>query len=154
MLNKVTLIGNLGADPEARYTQDGTCVCNLRLATTEKFKDKQGQKQEKTEWHRVVLWGKVGEIANQYLSKGSKVYIEGKIETRKWTNKEGQDQYTTEIRGNELKMLGSQQQSQGNQGGIPSRGGQSSTNGASNRQDPFAETPVFGDVPDEDSIPF
>jgi len=106
MLNKAILIGNLGADPETRYTHDGTCVCNLRLATTEKFKNRNGEQQEKTEWHRVTLWGRLGEIANQYLTKGARVYIEGKIETRKWTNKEGQDQYTTEIRANEMKMLG------------------------------------------------
>jgi len=156
MLNKVTLIGNLGADPETRHTQDGTCVCNLRLATTEKFKDKQGQKQEKTEWHRVVLWGKVGEIANQYLTKGARVYIEGKIETRKWTNKEGQDQYTTEIRGFDMKMLGGQQQGNqsGNPGantgsGFPSQGGNQAKS-----SDPFASAPDFGNVPDEDNLPF
>jgi len=155
MLNKATLIGNLGADPETRYTQDGTCVCNLRLATTEKFKDKQGQKQEKTEWHRVTLWGKLGEIANQYLTKGARVYIEGKIETRKWTNKDGQDQYTTEIRGFDMKMLGGgsdagNKPAQGQGGSFPTHGG----NQAPKSADPFASTPDFNDVPDGDSIPF
>ncbi|ATX81522.1 single-strand binding protein [Mariprofundus ferrinatatus] len=160
MLNKAILIGNLGADPETRYTQDGTCVCNLRLATTEKFKNRSGETQEKTEWHRVVLWGRLGEIANQYLTKGARVYIEGKIETRKWTNKEGQDQYTTEIRANEMKMLGggagatgggarSGGQSQG--GGFPSHGGGGS---APKGNDPFASAPDFGDVPIDDDIPF
>jgi len=170
MLNKVMLIGNLGADPETRYTQDGTCVCNLRLATTEKFKGRDGNPQEKTEWHRVTLWGRLGEIANQYLTKGSRVYIEGKIETRKWTNKEGQDQYTTEIRCNEMKMLGggaggaagsgarSGGQPQGNNqggnqgGGFPTHGGGGGS--APKGNDPFASAPDFGDVPIDDDIPF
>lgn len=154
MLNKVMLIGNLGADPETRFTQDGTCVCNLRLATTEKFKDRNGQQQERTEWHRVVLWGRLGEIANQYLKKGARVFIEGKIETRKWTNKEGQDQYTTEIRANEMKMLGGggggRSDSGSSGGGFPSQGG----GGASKSNDPFAGSPDFGDVPVDDDIPF
>jgi len=169
MLNKVMLIGNLGADPETRYTQDGTCVCNLRLATTEKFKGRDGNQQEKTEWHRVVLWGRLGEIANQYLNKGARVYIEGKIETRKWTNKEGQDQYTTEIRGNEMKMLGGgagggaprsggQSQGGGNHQGGGNQGGGFPTHGgggaAAKSNDPFASSPDFGDVPIDDDIPF
>lgn len=163
MLNKAILIGNLGADPETRYTQDGTCVCNLRLATTEKFKNRNGEQQEKTEWHRVVLWGRLGEIANQYLNKGARVYIEGKIETRKWTNKEGQDQYTTEIRANEMKMLGGGARSGGNDfggqsqggnqgGGFPTHGG--GGNSAPKSNDPFASSPDFGDVPVDDDIPF
>ena len=97
MLNKVMLIGNLGADPEMRNTQSGDPIAHLRLATSEKWKDKQGQKQEKTEWHRVVIFGKVAEIAEKYLRKGSKVYIEGKIQTRKWQDQSGADKYTTEI---------------------------------------------------------
>ena len=150
MLHKVMLIGNLGADPETRFTQDGTCVCNLRLATTEKFKNRSGEQQEKTEWHRVVLWGKVGEIANQYLSKGSKVYIEGKIETRKWQDKDGNDKYTTEVRGFTMQMLGGGSgQSEGNQqaGSFPSQGGQA-------KPDPFKGAPDFGDVDDSEQIPF
>ena len=97
MLNKVMLIGNLGADPEMRNTQSGDPIAHLRLATSEKWKDKQGQKQEKTEWHRVVIFGKVAEIAEKYLRKGSKVYIEGKIQTRKWQDPSGADKYTTEV---------------------------------------------------------
>ncbi len=155
MLNKVTLIGNLGADPETRFTQDGTCVCNIRLATTEKYKNRNGEQVEKTEWHRVVLWGRLGEIANQYLKKGSQVYIEGKIETRKWQDKDGQDRYTTEIRANEMKMLGgrggdsggSSSRSSGG-GDFPSKGGQAPAS------DPFADSPDFGDVPVDDDIPF
>ncbi|OIO67760.1 MAG: single-stranded DNA-binding protein [Zetaproteobacteria bacterium CG12_big_fil_rev_8_21_14_0_65_55_1124] len=157
MLNKAILIGNLGADPETRYMQDGTCVCNIRIATTERFKDKGGERQERTEWHRVVLWGKLGEIANQYLHKGSQVYIEGKIETRKWTNKEGVDVYSTEIRANEMKMLGGKgegaSRSPGaSQGG--SRPAQSSNQFNQSNNDPFADSPAFGDVPVDDDIPF
>jgi len=96
-INKVILIGNLGQDPDTRYTPNGNAVVNLSVATDEGYKDKQGQKVEKTEWHKVVMFGKVAEVAGQYLTKGSKVYIEGKMQTRKWTNKEGQDVYTTEV---------------------------------------------------------
>jgi len=161
MLNKVMLIGNLGADPETRFTQDGTCVCNLRLATTEKFKNRNGEQQERTEWHRVVLWGRLGEIANQYLSKGSRVYIEGKIETRKWQDRDGNDRYTTEIRANEMKMLGGNnggrssgapgQQGGAQSGNFPSHGGGAAPAGNS---DPFASSPDFGNVPADDDIPF
>ncbi len=156
MLNKAMLIGNLGADPETRFMQDGTCVCNLRLATTEKFKNRAGEQQEKTEWHRVVLWGRLGEIANQYLKKGSRVYIEGKIETRKWQDRDGNDKYTTEIRASEMKMLGGGSQGGGDFGGSQAggySGGQSSAPQKSNN-DPFADSPDFGDVPVDDDIPF
>ena len=107
-VNKVILIGNLGADPEMRYTPAGDAVATLRLATTDTWKDKQtGEKKEATEWHRVVLWRKLGEIAGQYLKKGAQVYIEGSLKTRKWQDKDGQDRYTTEIVGDTMKMLGS-----------------------------------------------
>jgi len=107
-LNKVILIGNLGADPETRYAPSGDAICNLRIATTETWKDKQtGDKREATEWHRVVMFGRLAEIAAQYLRKGSQVYIEGRLQTRKWQDKDGQDRYTTEIRADEMKMLGS-----------------------------------------------
>lgn len=97
-VNKVILIGNLGQDPDTRYTPNGNAVVNLSLATDESYKDRQtGQMVPKTEWHRIVMFGKIAEIAGQYLRKGSKVYIEGKLQTRKWTNKEGQDVYTTEV---------------------------------------------------------
>lgn len=166
MLNKATLIGNLGADPETRYTQDGTCVCNLRLATTEKFKSRTGEMQEKTEWHRVVLWGRLGEIASQYLRKGSQVYIEGKIETRKWQDRDGNDKYTTEIRASEMKMLGggsgggrrdegSSGFSQGGGYGGQQSGGQGGGQQSRQQQnDPFADQPAFNDVPVDDDIPF
>ena len=96
-INRVILIGNLGKDPEVRYTPNGKAVANLTLATSESWKDQSGQIQEKTEWHRVSIFGKLAEIAGEYLTKGSQIYIEGKLQTRKWQNKEGQDQYTTEI---------------------------------------------------------
>ena len=96
-VNKVIIIGHLGKDPEVRYTPQGKAITSLALATSENWKDQQGQVQEKTEWHRVSIFGKLAEIAGEYLKKGSQVYIEGKLQTSKWTNKEGQDQYTTEI---------------------------------------------------------
>lgn len=106
-INKVILVGNLGADPEVRYTQSGSPVANLRIATSERWKDKQsGEPQERTEWHRVVLFGKLGEIAEQYLKKGSQVYIEGRLQTRKWQGQDGQDRYSTEVVGNDMQMLG------------------------------------------------
>jgi single-strand DNA-binding protein len=106
-VNKVILVGNLGADPETRYMTNGDAVCNIRLATTESWKDKaSGEKKEITEWHRVVFYRKLGEIAAQYLKKGSQVYLEGRIRTRKWTDKEGQERYTTEIEATEMQMLG------------------------------------------------
>ena len=109
-LNKVSLIGNLGADPETRYTTSGDAVTNIRLATTETWKDKNsGAQKEATEWHRVVFYGRLAEVAGQYLKKGSQVYIEGKIKTRKWQDKDGQDRYTTEIQAGEMKMLGGRQ---------------------------------------------
>jgi single-strand DNA-binding protein len=107
MLNKVMLIGNLGADPEARHLPSGDMVCNLRLATSEQWKDKAtGERKEATEWHRVSVFGKTAEVAAEYLKKGSTVYIEGSIRTRKWTDKDGKDQYSTEIRADRMQMLG------------------------------------------------
>src|SRR4249920_3055318 len=106
-VNKVILIGNLGRDPETRYMPDGGAITNISVATTEAWKDKNGEKQEKTEWHRVAFFGKLAEIAGEYLKKGSPVYIEGRLQTRKWQDKDGQDRYTTEIVANEMKMLGS-----------------------------------------------
>ena len=101
------LIGNLGRDPEVRYMPSGDAVANITIATTETWKDKAGEKQEQTEWHRVAMFGKTAEIAGEYLKKGSQVYIEGKLQTRKWTDKEGQERYTTEIRADRMQMLGS-----------------------------------------------
>ncbi|MEO8006481.1 MAG: single-stranded DNA-binding protein [Betaproteobacteria bacterium] len=106
-VNKVILVGNLGRDPEVRYMPSGDAVANITIATTETWKDKAGEKQEQTEWHRVAMFGKTAEIAGEYLKKGSQVYIEGRLQTRKWTDKEGQERYTTEIRADRMQMLGS-----------------------------------------------
>ena len=107
-VNKVILVGHLGAEPETRAFPNGGSVCNLRLATSETWKDKQtGEKKERTEWHRVSLSNRLGEIAQQYLHKGSQIYIEGRIQTRKWQDQSGQDKYSTEIVGNEMRMLDS-----------------------------------------------
>lgn len=106
-VNKVILVGNLGADPEVRYLPNGDAVTNIRVATTESWKDKAtGEKKELTEWHRVVFYRKLAEIAGQYLKKGSQVYIEGRLRTRKWQGQDGQDRYTTEIEAQEMQMLG------------------------------------------------
>ncbi len=106
-VNKVILIGNLGKDPEVRYMPSGDAIATISVATTETFKDRDGAKQERTEWHRVVFFGKLAEIAGQYLKKGRPVYVEGRIHTNKWQDKNGQDRYTTEIIANDMKMLGS-----------------------------------------------
>lgn len=105
MINKAILIGNLGADPQIRYTQSGTQVATFNVATTERRKGQDGQMVESTEWHKIVAWGKLAEICGEYLNKGSKVYIEGKIQTRKWQDQSGNDKYTTEIIAREMKML-------------------------------------------------
>lgn len=117
-VNKVILVGNLGNDPEVRYTQSGAAIANISVATSETWKDKQtGQPQERTEWHRVVFFNRLGEIAGEYLKKGSKVYVEGSLRTRKWQDKEGKDRYTTEIVGNEMQMLDSRGSGMGDGGG-------------------------------------
>ena len=152
-INKVILVGNLGADPETRAMPSGTTVANLRIATSESWRDKQsGEQQERTEWHRVVLFGRLGEIAAEYLKKGSQVYIEGSIRTRKWQDKQGVERYSTEIVGNEMQMLGSARGSGGGGGGMGadmgggpsgggSRGGSGSGAGSSRGGggDPYSE---------------
>jgi single-strand DNA-binding protein len=105
-VNKVILIGNLGADPETRYLPSGDAVTNIRIATTDSWKDKSGEKQEHTEWHRVAFFGKTAEIAGEYLKKGSPVYVEGRIRTRKWQDKEGQERFSTEIVADRMQLLG------------------------------------------------
>ncbi len=104
-VNKVILIGNLGQDPELRYTGNGTAVCNLRIATNESYKDQDGQLVEKTEWHSVVAWSRLAEICGEYLKKGSRVYFEGSLQTRSWENRDGHTRYTTEIKAREMMML-------------------------------------------------
>ena len=114
-LNKVMLIGSLGRDPEIRYMPNGDAACNLSVATSESWKDKNGEKHERTEWHRISMFGKLAEIAGQYLAKGSSVYLEGKLQTRKWTDKDGVDKYTTEIIADRMQMLGGKEQRQDQQ---------------------------------------
>jgi single-strand DNA-binding protein len=127
-VNKVILLGNLGRDPETRYTTGGDAVCNLNIATSEQWKDKSGEKQEKTEWHRVVLFGRQAEIAGEYLKKGRSVYIEGRLQTRKYTDKDGVEKYSTEIVGDRMQLIGSAREGGGGgdadfSGGAPSGGG-------------------------------
>ena len=116
-VNKVILLGNLGRDPETRYTTGGDAVTNLRIATTEQWKDKSGEKQEKTEWHSVVLFGRTAEIAAEYLKKGRSVYIEGRLQTRKYTDKEGVEKYSTEIVGDRMQLIGGAREGGGGGGG-------------------------------------
>jgi single-strand DNA-binding protein len=156
-INKVILIGNLGADPETRAMPSGTTVANLRVATSESWRDKQtGEQQERTEWHRVALFGRLAEVAGEYLRKGSQVYIEGSLRTRKWQDKQGNERYSTEIIGNDLQMLGGR----GAGGGAGAAGGGAeagarSASGAgapSYSEESSAGTPRSDDF--DDDIPF
>ena len=152
-VNKVILIGNLGRDPETRYMPDGGAVTNVSIATTESWKDKNGETQEKTEWHRVAFFGKLAEIAGEYLKKGSQVYVEGRLQTRKWQDKDGQDKYTTEIVADRMQMLGSRQ----GMGGGEREGGGGDREGASRpaAAKPAAGKPAGSKFDDfEDDIPF
>ena len=141
-VNKVILIGNLGRDPELRYTQSGTAVANFTLATTETWNKKEGGKDERTEWHRIVAWGRTGELCAQYLAKGRTVYVEGRIQTREWENKEGQKQRTTEIVANTVQFLGGPRGSGGGGGGGNTGGG-----GGSGGFDPGPSEPPADDIP-------
>ncbi|MEE9223010.1 MAG: single-stranded DNA-binding protein [Nitrosomonadaceae bacterium] len=158
-INKVILIGNLGNDPETRYMPSGGAVTNITVATSETWKDKQtGQAQERTEWHRVVFFNKLAEIAGQYLRKGSKVYIEGSLRTRKWQDQSGQDKYTTEIVSNEMQMLDSRSQGGQQGGGYPDQGysqapAQQAPRPAS-RQSAPQQAPAGGFDDFDDDIPF
>jgi single-strand DNA-binding protein len=122
-VNKVILLGNLGRDPETRYTTGGDAVCNLSIATSEQWKDKNGEKQERTEWHRVVLFGRQAEIAGEYLKKGRSVYVEGRLPTRKYTDKDGVEKYSTEIVGDRMQLLGSGRDAGGGDAEFGSSGG-------------------------------
>jgi len=170
-VNKVILVGNLGNDPEVRYMPNGNAVANLSLATSESWKDQQGQQQEKTEWHRVTMYRRLAEIAGEYLKKGSQIYIEGKLQTRKWQDQQGNDKYTTEIIADQLQMLGgrmdgsqSSQNYAGNQQRTaqnnpnqdyqkmpPNQGGQSNQGGQQPQQPPKMAEPDFDF---DDDIPF
>jgi single-strand DNA-binding protein len=145
-VNKVILVGNLGRDAELRYTPGGAAVATLNMATTEVWNDKSGQRQEKTEWHRVVLWGKTAESLSEYLTKGKQIYVEGRLQTRQWDDKDGNKRYTTEIRSDRVVLLG---------GGSGGRGG--SMSGGSERS---GSTDIGGPGPEgsapltDDDIPF
>lgn len=117
-INKVILIGNLGQDPELRYTGNGTAVCNMRLATSESYKDANGEWVEKTEWHTVVAWSRLAEICNEYLKKGSQVYFEGSLQTRSWEDRDGNTRYTTEVKAREMLILGNRDGAPGGSGGF------------------------------------
>ncbi len=161
-INKAILIGNLGADPETRYTANGTAVTNVNLATSDSWKDKQsGEMQERTEWHKIVFFARLAEVAGEYLRKGSKIYVEGRIQTRKWQGQDGQDRYTTEIVCNEMQMLDSRGGGQGgNQGGSAPFGGAQQQRAPQQQQQQSqqpqrqpAGDPGFDDDLDDD-IPF
>ena len=151
-INKVILVGNLGADPDTRYMPSGKAVTNIRIATSESWKDRQtGDQQERTEWHSIVLYDKLGEIAAEYLRKGSQVYIEGALRTRKWQDKEGKDRYTTEIIAREMQMLG------GRGGGSAGGGAGGGESRAPSRSPAAGEDRGSAPPPDEgfdDDIPF
>ncbi|MDE1981048.1 MAG: single-stranded DNA-binding protein [Betaproteobacteria bacterium] len=147
-VNKVILVGNLGRDPEVRYMPDGGAITNISVATTDTWKDKSGEKQERTEWHRVAFFGKLAEIAGEYLKKGSQVYIEGRLQTRKWQDKDGQDKYTTEIVADRMQMLGSRAGGGSASADMPSGNGGSSRSSGGNG----GNGGKFDDFPDD--IPF
>ena len=141
-VNRVILVGNLGRDAELRYTGGGAAVASFSVATTETWKDKDGQKQEQTEWHRISLWGKPAEAVAQYLTKGKQVYVEGRLQTRKWQDKEGHDRYTTEVKADRVVLLGSS--------------GGAGRSQAADRDEMPHEQPAHAsaDMPDGDDVPF
>ena len=153
-INKVTLIGNLGRDPETRYSPNGGAICNVSIATTRAWKDKaSGERREETEWHRVVFYDRLAEIAGEYLKKGRSVYVEGRLKTRKWQDKDGQDKYTTEIIAEEMQMLGSREGGGTGGGGDFDGGGAREAAAPARRPAPAAKPAA--DLSDmDDDIPF
>jgi single-strand DNA-binding protein len=153
-INKVILIGNLGNDPEVRYTAGGAAVANISLATTDSWRDKEsGEQQERTEWHRIVFFGRLAEIVGEYLRKGSQVYVEGRLQTRKWQDKEGNDRYTTEIVANEMQMLGSRGGGASDAGGGSGASPASRGGGARKKEKSESSAGKDDDFVDDD-IPF
>jgi len=156
-VNKVILVGNLGNDPEVRYMPNGNAVANLSLATSESWKDQQGQVQERTEWHRLTMYKRLAEIAGEYLKQGSQIYVEGKLQTRKWQDQQGQDKYTTEIIVDQMQMLGGRaQSSEGNNSGYQRSSRSNRSNNNSNKPPEQPKTPPMAE-PDfdfDDDIPF
>jgi len=158
-VNKVILVGNLGADPETRYAPSGDAIANIRIATTDRWRDRSsGEMREATEWHRVAFYGKLAEIAGQYLRKGSQVYIEGSLRTRKWQDQNGQDRYTTEIRADQMQMLGRREgmgeapMRSGSDGGFENAPSRPPQGGAAPRQQSQPAAGGLGDF--DDDIPF
>ena len=149
-VNKVILVGNLGRDAELRYTPGGAAVATLNLATTETWKDKEGQKKEDTQWHRVILWGKTAETLQDYLTKGKQIYVEGKLQTRKWKDKDGNEKYTTEVKGDRVVLLSGGGGGRGEGGG--ERGGRSSSSSSDDGMNQ-AEGATSVELTDDD-IPF
>lgn len=157
-INKVIIVGNLGNDPEVRYANNGSAIANISVATTDSWKDKStGEQQERTEWHRVVMFNRLGEIAGEYLKKGSQVYIEGRLQTRKWQDQSGNDRYSTEIVANEMQMLGGRGGGSDNYGGGSGGGGfQAGPQSHQSNQQP-AQQPASAPQPSDgfdDDIPF
>lgn len=151
-VNRVILIGNLGADPEVRFTPGGQAVANFRIATSESWTDKQGQKQERTEWHRIVVWGKLAELCGEYLKKGRQCFVEGRLQTREWTDKEGKKNYTTETVANQVVFLGGRPDGAG--GGARSSGPAASA-GGHDEAPPMDDSGPPGGAPHQgDDIPF
>ena len=162
-VNKVILVGNLGADPETRYTASGSAICTIRIATSESWKDKQtGEQQERTEWHRIKFFGRLAEIAGEYLKKGRQVYVEGSLRTDKYTDKEGIERYTTDIIANEMQMLGGPGEGGGSRSGGGEGGGYRERSpsqprgavGGGGRSAPPAQPSSGGDNFEDDDIPF
>jgi single-strand DNA-binding protein len=149
-VNKVILLGNLGRDPETRYTADGAAITNITLATSRRYKDSSGQQQEETEWHRVAFFGRLAEIAGEYLKKGRPVYVEGRLRTRKWQDKEGLDRYTTEIVAEQMQLLGSREGA----GGAEIDAGEETRAPARAAAKPAASKPAANVADMDDDIPF
>ncbi len=141
-VNKVILVGNLGRDPEVRYSPDGAALCNVSIATTSSWKDKtSGERREETEWHRIVFYGRLAEVVGEYMRKGRPMYVEGRLRTRKWQNKEGVDQYTTEVVADQMQMLGGRDGASGDSGEPPSNYEGSSGGGSAGRSSPSSSRP-------------
>ncbi|MEW5880310.1 MAG: single-stranded DNA-binding protein [Pseudomonadota bacterium] len=155
-VNKVILIGNLGRDPETRYTADGAAITNVSIATTRRYKDASGQQQEETEWHRVAFFGRLAEIAGEYLRKGRSVYVEGRLRTRKWTDKDGNEKYTTEIVAENMQMLGSREGMGADRGGDVDASEPPAPRASrpAARQTPDAAKPAPNIADMDDDIPF
>jgi single-strand DNA-binding protein len=145
-VNKVILVGRLGKDPETRYTGSGQQVCNFSMATDETYKDRSGERQKRTEWHKIVMWGRLAEIAQQYLKRGSLIYVEGRLQTRQWDDQTGNKRYTTEIVANVMKMLGGR--GEGAPGGAPEAGGRHVP------EPEMVEEPQAGPAISDEDIPF